>query len=108
MSKESVVPLHLTTAVAEQRIHRIAQDTSSVKLTFHAKQQMADRDISITDMYRILRTGQVETTPKLTERGNWKCKMTHALRGRRTAGVVVALTNDSKLVVITVEWEDGK
>ncbi len=69
---------------------------------------MAEREISVRELYEILRCGQVEESPTETKGGEWKCKITLKLRGRRKAGVVVALPQKGKMVVITVEWEDGK
>ena len=105
----NVAPFRLTSAVAEKRIHEIAKSTAAVALTLHAKERMAEREITSTDIYRILRTGVVETDPAQNERGEWKCKMTLALRGRRTAGVVVVVRwPPAKVTVLTVEWEDGR
>lgn len=108
MSEPSTVTkLRLTSSIAEQRIHDIAKETSQVALTTHAKDRMAEREISVREIYEILRNGQVEESPTETTRGEWKCKITLKLRGRRKAGVVVALPPKTKVIVITVEWEDA-
>lgn len=107
-SPSTVANLRLTPAAAEQRIHRRSVDTSNVALTKHAKERMLERDIFSPDLYEILRTGHVEGSPIKTPEGEWKCKITRQLKGRRVAGAVVVLTNKEKIVVITVEWEDGK
>lgn len=102
-------PFRLTSRVAEDRILNLARKTANVALTRHAKVRMAEREITMTDIYRVLRHGGVKESPQLTERGDWKCMMTMPLRGRRTAGVAVALKlSTEKLVVLTVEWEDEK
>ncbi|MEP6483110.1 MAG: DUF4258 domain-containing protein [Rudaea sp.] len=99
----------LTSAIAEKRIRHISETTSCVVLTTHARQRMVLRDITATELYRILRFGEVVGIPTLNKHGDWKCKIVFRLRGRRTAGAVVALDGRKGLVVvITVEWEDGK
>ena len=70
---------------------------------------MADRDIFRPDLDRILRTGDVDGEPEKAEFGEWKCKVTQAIRGRRVAGVVAIILRDGKkLFVKTVEWEDKR
>jgi hypothetical protein len=103
-----VTNFRLTSSAAQKRIQQISKTTASVGLSFHAKGRMAERDINVGDIYRILREGHVTDEPEPTQRGDWKCKVTLKLRGRRTAGVVVALHPTQKLTVVTVEWEDGK
>lgn len=109
MAEPSVVTkLRLTSSVAEQRIHDIAKDTSRIALTLHAKQRMEEREISVRELYEILRSGQVEESPIEEKRGEWKCKIEKQLKGRRKAGAVVALPKKGRMIVITVEWEDGQ
>jgi hypothetical protein len=104
-----VAKFRLTAAIAEIRIHEVSQATEKVKLSHHARLRMLEREISMTEVYRILRLGTVETQPIKTERGDWKCKITLPLRGRRTGGVVVALNcTKMQVTLMTVEWEDGK
>lgn len=105
----NVTHFRLTQAAAEQKIHDLARVTANVRLTAHAKERMHERDISATDLYRILRQGTVDVDPELSEKGDWKCKITHLLRGRRTAGVVLAIRKSSDTsAIITVEWEDKR
>lgn len=106
--EDKVTGVRLTRKVAQRRIREIVKVTANVKLTTHAKKRMAERDIIKTEVYRILKNGDIENDPELTERGEWKCKVTLQLRGRRLAGVVAILVNGGKqLVIVTVEWEDG-
>jgi hypothetical protein len=108
LQSSTVTKLRLTPSIAEKRIHTIAKITSRVALTAHAKERMAEREISVRELYEILRSGQIEESPTETEGGEWKCKVTLKLTGRRVAGAVVALPRKDKIIVITVEWEDGK
>lgn len=106
--RSKVTQFRLTSTAAQKRIQLISKTTASVGLSFHAKERMAERDINVGDIYRILREGHIHDQPELTARGDWKCKVTLKLRGRRTASVIVALHPTEKLTVVTVEWEDGK
>jgi hypothetical protein len=105
--KTNVSAMRLTAAVAEARIRKAALVTANVKTSFHAREQMAAREIFDKDMLRVLRGGYVDTPPERTEfEGEWKCKITLKIRGGRTAGVVVIILPNGKLFVKTVEWED--
>lgn len=99
----------LSQAAAEDQIHDRARHTANIGLTMHAKERMQERDINSTDLYRILRLGIVEQDPEPTRNGEWTCKITHRLRGRRTAGVVLVIRKKADaLVIVTVEWEDKR
>jgi hypothetical protein len=104
-SPDSIISFRLTAGVAQTRINELAKDTFRVALTFHAKARMAERDILIGDVYRVLRTGICLNDPKPSERGGWECKIVMKLRGGRTVGVVTILL-EQKLRIKTVEWED--
>ena len=100
--------LRLTPAVALKRIREAAKVSGNVILGSHAKDRMLERDITKRDVYRVLQQGDIEGNPQETERGEWKCKLTLQLRGRRVAGVVTVIMTNRKLFIKTVEWEDGR
>ena len=101
--------VRLTKSVARQRIRDIAANSGNVIIGAHAKERMVERGIFRPDIDRILRTGDVSDEPEPAELGEWKCKVTRAIRGGRTAGVVTLILRGGKrLFVKTVEWEDGK
>ncbi|MHB1528921.1 MAG: DUF4258 domain-containing protein [Acidiferrobacteraceae bacterium] len=104
MSK--LAQLRLTRTVAQQRIRKIAEVSSNVILGTHAKERMADREIFRHDVDRALRNGFIEGNPERAEEGEWKCKMTVPIKGRRDLGVIVVLLQNGRLFVKTVEWED--
>jgi Domain of unknown function (DUF4258) len=101
-----VAVFRLTAAVAQQRIRALAKDSSNVWWSKHSRTRMEEREIVTKEVYRILQEGDIAGQPVRSEKGEWKCKMVLKLKGRRSAGVVVALTDNTKLAVITVEWED--
>ena len=105
--KTNVAQMRLTAAVAQSRIHKTALVSADVKLSFHAREQMAAREIFDVDVFRVLRTGDVDQPPERTEfAGEWKCKITLKIRGGRTAGIIVIILPNGRLFVKTVEWED--
>lgn len=98
----------LTNAAAEARVQELARSTERVRLSRHAKDRMEEREISMTEVYRVLQRGTVTDSPTRSPRGDWKFKMTFRLRGRRVAGIALALDGGCESVtVVTVEWEDG-
>lgn len=99
--------LRLRKTDAEKRIHEIAKDSYKVKLSGHARERMAERDIVQRDVDRALRGGYLLDEPEPGKHeGEWKCKMVLAIKGRRDLGVVVVLRPGGSLKVKTVEWED--
>jgi Domain of unknown function (DUF4258) len=98
--------MRLTAAVAQKRIREIAQITENVILGTHARERMHEREIFDVDVFRVLREGYVDDAPELTERNEWKCKVTLKIRGGRAAGIVTIILHNGKLFVKTVEWEN--
>ena len=75
-------------------IRAIAKDTSKVILGDHALERMELREISDTEVYRLLQIGDVLEDPKLTEFNEWKCKVVMKLKGNRSAGVVTIILHN--------------
>ena len=104
--EKKVAAMRLTAAIAQKRIREIAQITENVIWGTHARERMHEREIFDVDVLRVLREGYVDDAPELTERNEWKCKVTLKIRGGRTAGVVTIILHNGKLFVKTVEWEN--
>jgi hypothetical protein len=91
---------------AERIIRQRSQDPANIVLTVHAEERMGERDIPVPEVHRILRTGTVEGVPE-RDGAAWKVTIMRRIPDRREAGVVTAIVqNDKKVVVITVEWMD--
>lgn len=92
---------------AEEVVRKIAAKDTDVQFTIHANERMEERDISLADVMRVLRKGSVEEPPKSGKgKGEWKVKVTRHQRGCRDIGVVTLIIRESKLLILTVEWED--
>jgi hypothetical protein len=102
------IPLRLRADQAERIIQSVAQDSANVDVTLHARERMVERDISRTDLDRILRTGHVIEEPFRNEHKEWQCNIIKRLAGRRDAGAVTVITSRQRLVIRTVEWEDPR
>lgn len=102
----------LTKTVARQRVRDLAaESTYTAKLvwTTHIQEQMESRSIDSDAVLRILRNGDVEDAPlEGNKSGDWKVKLTLKMATGRVAGVVAAITQDNRLVLITTEWEDHR
>ena len=103
--KQRVVPL-MTRSRAQARVRELAQDSSNVILGKHAKDRMLEREITNTDVLRVLRTGTVDEGPSLTEHNELKVKMVLQIRGAREGGVIAIVLHGDRIFVKTVEWED--
>lgn len=108
MPQDNVYPLALSQARARALIAEAAKDTVRVILGNHALLRMEQRGISDTEVYRILRFGDVLEQPTRTRQKEWKCKVVMKIKGNRTAGAVTIILHDGLLFVKTVEWEDRR
>ncbi len=103
------LPFNLSAPAALRLIREIAQDSSRVIVTAHARMRMRERRISLSQVLSCLQKGQIAENPALDPRGNWAC----AVRWRHAGDymkVAVAIKQDprtgQKLIVITVMYED--
>ncbi len=106
---EAALPFHLSGPMALRIIRDIAQDSSRVILTAHARRRMRERRISMPQVLACLLQGQLQEGPARDTHGNWVC----ALRWRHAGDylkAVVAIKHETsagrKLIVITVIHED--
>lgn len=89
------------------RIKQSAHDSTKVYFMPHAQDRMKERGILDSEVFRVLRNGDVRgEIENARETGGKKVKMVHLTRGNREVGVVVVILSDSRLKVITVQWED--
>jgi hypothetical protein len=73
----------------------------------HIQERMLERDISATDVFRVLQRGYVKGSIRSgRHESEWVCKVAHRLRGSREAGVITVVIGSRSLWLKTVEWED--
>lgn len=91
----------------QTRVREMAQNTSKVFWSAHARERMDERDIPIRIALSVIREGIImgPIEPGRSA-GEWKAKITKNVPGRRDVGVVVLLIRDDHIRVKTVEWED--
>ena len=88
-------------------IRELARDTCNVAWSDHALAQMAHRDISDSEVLRVLRTGDIEGEVSAgRSAGEWKCKIVARIKANRDVGVVTVVCEGKRLFLKTVEWED--
>lgn len=90
----------------EERVRSLAGDSKNILWSNHARDRMDERGIVADDALRVLRKGHVRGSPEKTDKGEWKVKMVHAIKGAREAGVVTIILTNGRLFIKTVEWED--
>lgn len=101
-----VIPLRpvtdrLTKDKAEERIRAVTLDSGGVGYTDHVTGQMNERDISMRQVWEVLRGGLVFQDPEWSvEHEDWVCKLRKTVAGRRVT-VVVALEGNNKMTVVT-------
>lgn len=106
--KDAINWQRLRTDDAEKIIRLRARNTENVIVIGHPEDRLVERGFLMSDIYRILRTGHISKPPFLNDRGDWEVLVTRIMKGtRREAGVAtIILTNDDKLIVKTIRWED--
>lgn len=103
----NVVVMRLNQRSVLSSIQQLALDSRRVFITSHAQERMAERSITDSDVFSVLRKGNLKGDPSPGQsNGEWKCKMVAKLKGTREIGVVTILKQESKLIIVTVEWED--
>jgi hypothetical protein len=108
-SGSKVVKFRLSAAKAQQRVRELAANSGNLVWTEHIEQRMAERGIDSDAVLRILRTGDVEDEPQKTRKaGDWKFKVVRKMNSGRVAGVVTVIAQNSRLVLVTTEWEDRR
>jgi len=89
-------------------IRRLANE-GKVSYSFHAfHERSEERGIDMQDALAVLREGMIkgEVVPG-NNPGEWKCKVVDTPYGSsRSAGVVVVVIRQQRLLIVTVEWED--
>lgn len=58
----------LNKALARKRINELSKATANVIFTNHARERMVEREIFADEVYRVLRTGFVDSEPELTDK----------------------------------------
>lgn len=104
----NVVKFKFIPSKARQRVGELARDTGNITWTDHIVQRMRERGFDTDAVLRILRTGDVEDDPEEEDPGDWKIKIVRKMANGRVAGVVTVVVRNSRLVLITVEWEDRR
>lgn len=107
--KGSVAAWRLTAGIARKRVRELAAESRNLVWTDHIQSRMVERGISVLDVLRVLRDGEIEDTPvRARIPGDWRVKLVRRLEGRRTAGVVTVIASRGVLILVTAEWEDGR
>lgn len=92
---------NLTRAVRE-----LAEDSKNVVIGLHTEDRMYERNISFDDAIDALRTGDIEYE-RTDERGDCIIRASKLMNNSRSIGAITAVvTQQSKLFLITVMWED--
>lgn len=101
-----------STADATKRINQCAEHANlSINLTYHARDQMLDRDLIMGDVRHVLRTGFVYDEPEeATKAGYFKycVEGTSPNSDGRTIRLVVIPDGGFELKIVTVMWRDER
>jgi hypothetical protein len=89
-------------AEAQTLIHRLARKPGAVVLELpHAEDRMMKRNISVSDVLKVLREGTVDRGPTRDRWGDARYRVSGRAWDRRVR-VVVALHGEDRVFVVTV------
>lgn len=91
-----------TNGELQKLIRKSAEDTSLIVITEHAELRMLQRDIGLTEVYDVLRWGQIERPWHISEEHeSVECRMERYVGGRNLIVIVALADEDPDLVVVT-------
>ncbi len=93
--------MRMNDATALKLLREIAQDSSNVILTAHARLRMRQRKVTPVQIITCLQRGIVSEPVVLDMHGNWKLTVMHRVAGK-DLNVAVAIDVPSRAIVITV------
>ncbi|MFZ4539491.1 DUF4258 domain-containing protein [Propionivibrio sp.] len=83
------LPLVLNDANFLNRLRLAAADSSRIILVGHSKKRMRERNISMGQVVKCLQKGTISEPAHLTERGEWRAKVSHRNAGDNISVPVV-------------------
>ena len=90
------------------RISAIAHQSGNVLFTHHAKQRLAERDLTRKQVLTVLQNGTFAEFPAKSVKGNWEFRMRYHICGEMIS-VAAALDANAKgetIIVITAYFGD--
>src|SRR5262245_48513107 len=87
----------------QRQVRLVAQHTSMVVFTTHARQQMKARKVLLSEAIECLRRGSINRTPEPNPaKGSLEVRMEYYVAGRNLRVVVALCDEDPELVLVTV------
>jgi hypothetical protein len=101
-TQTNVVPINITEQEAVQFVKDALKSEGLLHLTRHAKERMAERNISMAHIRNVLEHGQITEGPIQDTKGSWSCRFEGYAAGEGL-GVAVGFgfKNGVQVVVIT-------
>ncbi|MEI7457603.1 MAG: DUF4258 domain-containing protein [Nitrosomonadales bacterium] len=103
------LPFKLSGPMILRIIREIAEDSSHVIVTKHARVRMHQRRISLLQVLNCLKKGQIAEDPAQDTHGNWVCTVRWRYAGdflKVAAAVKYERRSGRRVIVITVMYED--
>jgi Domain of unknown function (DUF4258) len=99
-----ILPFRMNDQSLQRKIAELAQDSSKVILTAHAKRRMRERHILLTQILQVLQKGCVVEHAHQDIHGHWKCTLELLVSGDLIKVAAALGENElkEKVVVITV------
>jgi hypothetical protein len=83
-------------------IRAIASETAKIGWSDHARFQMRERGISISQALTVMRKGKITSGPCKDEYGDWRYKLVAPAAGRRVQVVLAIDCSGKAMTVVTV------
>lgn len=90
-----------------KEIREIAKNSEKVFLVQHAKERMLERNVTIQQVYDVLRQGKVAEEPYLDAYDRWRITLEYLSAGKRVR-VAVSFIEQGLLVITVIDKGGGK
>lgn len=94
--------MNLTIAQARKKLKDFAVNTRNIKLTKHAKERMADREISLQQIVSCFKHGEIIEGPYLNTKGHMQLNVSARTAGEYLTVVAVFKENENGEIAIIV------
>lgn len=103
MGMGKVIPLHSDDGL-RRKIAAIAEESSRIVITAHAKKRMCQRRVLLTQVVEVLKLGRVVEPAHQAPNGDWRCTLEKLTAGDvvRVAAAVHESESGELVIVVTV------
>jgi hypothetical protein len=94
MGMATLIQLRMTDHHFLRIVREVAEDTRKLKLSKHARERMAERSFTSSQIFTCIRRGAIYEPVHQDVRGDWKCTLRHVWAGDEIKVAIALKRND--------------